>query len=67
MGRTRTTGRVVKPTGVGFEPEVMKYLEYITGQVGCSRSSFINRVIKEDAAKRGLDLSQFKNPTNQTA
>lgn len=67
MGRTKTTGRIVKPTGVGFEPEVMQYLQFITEQVGCSRSSFINRILKEDAAKRGVDVSQFKSPANQSA
>ena len=68
MGRQKTTGRIVKPKGVGFEPGVLEYLQFITTEVGGSRSSFINRLVKDDAAKRGMDVSQFKTPpTQQTA
>lgn len=60
MGRQKTTGRVVKSKGVGFEPGVLEYLEYITSKEGCSRSAFLNQLAKADAANRGLDMSQFK-------
>lgn len=63
MGRPKTTGRVVKAKGVGFEPGVLEYLDYITRQEGASRSSYINRLAKADAAKRGLDIDQFKPST----
>ncbi len=66
MGRPKTTGRVVKAKGVGFEPGVLEYLDFITRKEGASRSSYINSLAKADAASRGLDISQFK-PANQPA
>ena len=67
MGRVKTTGRIVKPKGVGFEPGVLEYLEYITAQVGESRSAYINRLAQADAAQRGLDIGQFQPTGNQAS
>ncbi len=60
MGRQKTTGRVVKAKGVGFEPGVSEYIDFIFPKKGAgSRSAYINRLAKEDAQRNGIDLTSF--------
>lgn len=56
-GRKPTTGRTVTPAGVTFEPGVLEYLEFLRDREERSRSWLINRMVKDHAAKSGIDIS----------
>ncbi len=66
-GRRKTTGRTVKPAGVTFEPGVLEYLEYLRGTEERSRSWLINRMVKDHAARAGLDIATFVESNVQPA
>lgn len=59
-GRAKSTGRTVKPAGVTFETGVLDYLESLSSQEDRSRSWLINRIVKDHAAKNGVDISSLK-------
>ncbi len=59
-GRAKSTGKTVKPAGVTFEEGVLDYLETLSEQEDRSRSWLINRMVKEHAARNGIDLSNLK-------
>lgn len=64
-GRKKTTGRTVKPAGVTFEPGVLEYLESLRESEERSRSWLINRMVKDHAARSGIDISSFVPKTPQ--
>lgn len=57
-GRAKSTGKTVRPAGVTFEEGVLDYLESLSEKEDRSRSWLINRMVKEHAAKHGIDLSK---------
>ena len=59
-GRAKSTGKTVKPAGVTFEAGVLDYLEQLSDQEDRSRSWLINRIVKEHAAKNGIQIEPFK-------
>lgn len=59
-GRAKSTGKTVKPAGVTFEEGVLDYLEDLATKEDRSRSWLINRIVKEHAAKNGVDIPAFK-------
>jgi len=65
-GRKKTTGRTVKPAGVTFEPGVLEYLESLRESEERSRSWLINRMVKDHAARSGVDIASFVPPQPQT-
>lgn len=65
-GRAKSTGRTVKPAGVTFESGVLEYLESLGEKEDRSRSWLINRMVKEHAAKFGIDIKSLASkPANQ--
>ena len=58
-GRAKSTGRTVKPAGVTFEAGVLEYLEHLGEKEDRSRSWLINRMVKEHAAKFGIDIQSL--------
>jgi len=47
-----------KTTGVAFDPLVLEFLDQIAVKEELSRSSVINRIIKEYARKRGRLITE---------
>lgn len=62
-GRAKSTGKTVKPAGVTFEAGVLDYLEDLATKEDRSRSWLINRIVKEHAAKNGIEIGAFKPAT----
>lgn len=55
-GRSKPTGRTVRPSGVNFEVVVLDYLETLSLKQDRSRSWLLNAMVREHAARHGVEL-----------
>lgn len=42
--------------GISFRPEVLEFVDEVAEQEGRTRSNFINQLVREHAARLGVDI-----------